>query len=192
VAHEPATFTIPVTVFGPIEVRRLSRELAALEEHLTQAALRQSGETQAKLPRTSYMLEEFAEENHLNMLKKEDRQALAGFLRELLAHAPMLHMSLASDPSAAFTAKVVTWLRHNIHPHTLLRIGLQPTMAAGCAVRTTNRWFDFSLRHRFAESQQKLLESLEKEAPLPKNTAAAQGTAAPQPQASSPTQGVSS
>lgn len=173
-AHETKRFTIPDTVFGPTEVRRLARELDALEEYLTQAKLRQSGKTQAALPRTSHLLETLAEENRLNLLKREDREHLAGFLRDLTKHAPVLHISFASDPSAAFTAKIVSWLRRHIHPHTLLRVGLQPTIVAGCTVRTNNKWFDFSLRHRFAESQKLLVEALEKESPPPPPPGAAQ------------------
>jgi F0F1-type ATP synthase delta subunit len=186
VAHETKRFTIPDTVFGPTEVRRLARELDALEEYLTQARLRQSGEAQAALPRTSHLLETLAEENRLNLLKREDRESLAGFLRNLTKHAPVLHISFASDPSAAFTAKIVSWLRQHIHPHTLLRVGLQPTIVAGCTVRTNNKWFDFSLRHRFAESQKLLIEALEKENPAPASPEAAPAS----PSAAQPPQGA--
>jgi F0F1-type ATP synthase delta subunit len=72
-------------------------------------------------------------------------------------------MSFAADPSASFSAKIVGWLRANIHPLSLLEIGLQPTIAAGCIVRTTNKVFDLSLRNRFSEHTELLLKSLRSE-----------------------------
>lgn len=177
-AHDPKPFSLPVTVFGPVEIRRLGRELDALEDYLAQAKLRESGRTQSKLPRTSQMLESLAEENRLNLLKYEDRKALAGFIKQLQEHAPVLHMSFASDPSAAFTVKIVAWLRQNIHKYALLRLGLQPTIAAGCMLRTRNKWFDFSLRHRFAESKKRLIDALEAEST---QTSPQETGAAPQP-----------
>jgi hypothetical protein len=73
-------------------------------------------------------------------------------------------MSFATDPSSAFTAKIVTWLRASIAPNVLLEVGLQPTIAAGCIVRTTNKIFDLSLRQHFADAESVLLEALEHEA----------------------------
>ena len=84
------------------------------------------------------------------------------FLKKVQEEAPAIHMSFAADPSSGFTAKIVGWLRANIHPLTLLQIGLQPTIAAGCVVRTTNHVFDLSLRSKFAAQQQLLIDTLNK------------------------------
>ena len=181
-AHEqtaPTEFILPTLIFGLVEVRRLKREIEALNDYLAQAAIRNAGEAGNLLPRVSRLLEALAAENHLNLLQSADRLALHDFLDGLIARAPVIHMSFASDPSAAFTARIVTWLRASINPYVLLQIGLQPTIAAGCMVRTTNRSFDFSLRHRFDESRQLLLQSLDTQAPAP--TPAAAPVAAPAP-----------
>lgn len=154
-------FVLPTLVFGAVEVRRLSRELDTLDEYMRQAALREAGAKQSALPRVSRLLDAAASENNLNLLQNEDRAMLAGFLKTVLKKAPTVHMSFASDPSAAFLEKIVSWLRGNIHPFVLVRLGLQPSIAAGCVMRTANRSFDFSLRHRFTEERQLLLYSLE-------------------------------
>lgn len=162
-AHEEAKrhqMELPHLVFGVVEVRRLDRELQALEEYMTQMGLRGAGE-QAALPRVSRLLDALAGENHLNLLQPNDRKELTSFLKAVLAEAPVLHISFAADPSAAFMSKVVEWLRSNIHPFALVTLGLQPTIAAGCIVRTANRSFDFSLRHRFIERKQVLLKAME-------------------------------
>jgi F0F1-type ATP synthase delta subunit len=164
-AEPAATMKLPMLVFGVVEVRRLKRELESLEEYMNQARLREPGK-QASLPRVSRLLDALAAENHLNLLQSEDRKQLKTFLGLIEKHAPVIHMSFATDPSSAFTAKVVTWLRNNIDPSVLLEIGLQPTIAAGAILRTNNKIFDLSLRDRFAVSEKLLIESLEAEAAL--------------------------
>ncbi|HJQ08995.1 MAG TPA: hypothetical protein VJ836_05945 [Candidatus Saccharimonadales bacterium] len=154
------TFVLPVLVFGVIEVRRLKRELEALDEFMRQSGIREPGK-QPSLPRLSRLLDALAADNRLNLLQAADRQKVRMFLEAVARSAPSIHMSFASDPSSAFTAKMVTWLRANIHPYVLLQIGLQPTIAAGCVVRTTNKVFDFSLRERFARQQAVLMRALE-------------------------------
>ena len=154
-------FILPTLVFGIVEVRRLSRELEALDEYMRQAGLREAGSKQDTLPRVSRLLDATASENQLNLLQSEDRKQLLDVLKKVLESAPVIHMSFASDPSASFLEKIVSWLRSNIHPFVLIRLGLQPSIAAGCVMRTANHSFDFSLRHRFAEERQLLLYSLE-------------------------------
>jgi len=157
-------FMLPVLVFGMVEVRRLRRELESLEDFIHGSALRSPG-TQPALPRLSRLLDALATDNHCNLLQHDDRRQLADFLHAVETQAPSIHMSFASDPSSSFLAKVVSWLRTNIHPALLLQIGLQPTLAAGCVVRTTNKQFDFSLRDAFTEHKGLLLQALAQEAP---------------------------
>ncbi len=162
-AHEAEPTTrlrLPTLVFGLVEVRRLARELEALEDFMRQATLRDAGK-QAALPRVSRLLDALATDNNLQLLKAADRAQLTAFLQAVQEQAPNLHISFAIDPSSSFTAKMVTWLRANIHPYALIEVGLQPTIAAGCIVRTTNKVFDFSLRNRFADAQGLLIKSLE-------------------------------
>lgn len=159
--QQDSQLLLPTLVFGAVEVRRLARELEALDEYMRQIALRESGTKQDTLPRVRRLLDLTASENRLSLLQADDRQKLADFLRQVLQSAPVVHMSFASDPSAAFLEKIVSWLRDNIHPLVLVRLGLQPSIAAGCVMRTANRSFDFSLRHRFTEQRDLLLYSLE-------------------------------
>ena len=150
---------LPTIVFGPVEIHRLQRELEDLEGFLEQAAIREPGK-QAPLPRSSRTLEALAANNNLNLLVATDRKQLRQFLKAVEGKAPVIHMSFAVDPSAAFTAKIVAWLRMNVHPYALLQLGLQPTLAAGCVLRTTNKTFDFSLRNRFSDQRQLLIDAL--------------------------------
>jgi F0F1-type ATP synthase delta subunit len=153
--------TLPVLVFGMIEVRRLQRELEALDEFFNQARLRaQAGQESPKTPKTSRLLDALAQENHINLQHVAERQILINFLNEVATSAPNIHISFAADPSSAFTAKIVTWLRASIHPYALLQLGLQPSIAAGCEVRTPNQLFDFSLRHHFENQRNVLIQAI--------------------------------
>ena len=145
---------------SPSDVSRLQRELAVLNAYMEQEAIRSPGSAQAKLPKTSRLLDELALENKLNLLDKATRQHLQDFLADVAVNAPVVHVSFAADPSSAFLQKIVQWFRENIHAGTLVRVGLQPSIGAGCTVQTTNKFFDFSLRHHLKENRHVLFEAL--------------------------------
>jgi hypothetical protein len=158
-----ATLRLPTLIISPTDIARLSRELETLEDLLRQAHLREPN-VPARMPRTSSLFEELGILNKLNLLDKTDRQKAASYLENMKNHAPVVHISFVADPSAEFMTKLVSWLRRNIHPRLLVRIGLQPTLAAGCIVRTNNHVFDFSLRRHLLDSRPILIDSLQKNA----------------------------
>ncbi len=149
---------LPTSIVSSIDIRRLNREIEALEEYVAQATARKVGGNSVP-PRTSRLLDELATANHLNLLQAADRTTLRSFLQKMQA-APTIHISFSADPSAAFTQKIVAWLRKNIDSHLLLQVGLQPTIAAGCIVRTENKVFDFSLRQNFTQKRQVLIDAV--------------------------------
>jgi hypothetical protein len=151
---------LPLSVVTKVDVGRLLREVESLDNFLQQGAIRQPG-TPVKLPKTSRLFDETVEANHLNVLHEDERKRLFEFLKQVKTNAPVLHMSFSADPSPLFAQKLITWLRAEIHPVVLLQVGLQPNMGAGCVVRTTNKYFDFSLRSRFAEKGDVLTKLLQ-------------------------------
>ncbi|HEX7368435.1 MAG TPA: hypothetical protein VF261_02155 [Candidatus Saccharimonadales bacterium] len=160
---EQGTWLLPNLVVGPGDVSRLHRELEALDEYLRQASLR-GGEDKAdevRLPKLSRSLDELAGLNKLDLLDEGQRDQAKQFLQALLKHAPVVHVSFAADPSSAFMDKIITWFRQNVHPRLLVRVGLQPTIAAGCVLRTPNHYYDFSLRQHFVHQKSLLLQKLE-------------------------------
>ncbi|HSX24141.1 MAG TPA: hypothetical protein VLE74_03515 [Candidatus Saccharimonadales bacterium] len=150
---------LPLAVVTRADVSRLADESAAVDDFLYQASVREPGST-LKLPKTSRLFDELVSSNRLNLLHKTDRARLKQFLESVQQEAPLLHMSFSADPSPAFTEKLITWLRRHIHPMLLLTIGLQPGMGAGCTIRTTNKYYDFSLRQRFVEQRELLIAQL--------------------------------
>ncbi|HXR49555.1 MAG TPA: hypothetical protein VN778_00820 [Verrucomicrobiae bacterium] len=167
-AEAPKQLTgLPVLVIGPVDIGRLSRELAMIDEALLQLGLRKGG-TEIKMPKTSQLLDKVIELNKLNLLQQTDRQILQEFLAMIDKQAPVIHISFSADPPVAFLEKLMAWLRHEIHPLLLVRIGLQPTIGAGCVVRTINQQFDFSLKKDFSTKRDLLKQALKMDsAPAP-------------------------
>jgi hypothetical protein len=153
------TYKLPLGIVSQVDVGRLLRELDALNTFMRSAEVRQPG-TGVQLPKTSKLLDEFLEMNKKSALKDEDRDEVTKYLQDLRVHAPTIHMSFSADPSPLFTQRLVSWLRQNIHPALLLQVGLQPTIGAGAVVRTTNKYFDLSLREYFNQKKSVLLAKM--------------------------------
>jgi F0F1-type ATP synthase delta subunit len=150
---------LPPSLVGSADLSRLIRELNELNESLLQLSLRQSGST-IKMPKTSQLMDQVTNYNKLNLLQETQRKDLLTFLESVRKNAPVMHMSFSSDPTPIFLEKLVAWLRKEIDPFVLLTIGLQPTIGAGCIVRTTNRYFDLSLKQNFLNKHDLLMSKL--------------------------------
>jgi hypothetical protein len=150
---------LPINVVSRTDVGRLVREVSELDEFLKQSKIREPG-TQPKLPKTSRMLDEFLSLNQLNALHEDDRHRLYMFLQTIKERAPVLHMSFAADPSPRFQQRLMTWLRINVDSMVLVQFGLQPNIGAGLVMRTTNKYFDLSLREFFKSKRNLLVEKI--------------------------------
>jgi hypothetical protein len=157
--HNSTILLLPIGAVSRVDVGRLLREIQALDEFLSQAAVRTPG-TPVKLPKTSKLLDEVININKLNALVAEDRQRLVSFLMTVKSRAPVLHMSFSADPSPLFVQRLITQLRKEIHPLVLLQVGLQPNIGAGCILRTTNKYFDLSLRQNLKAKHDILLNKI--------------------------------
>lgn len=150
---------LPTSIVSTGDARRLRRDLADLEDTLQAIRLRTNAPV-AKLPRLDRMLEEFASTNRLNMLLPDDRHHAAVFMDYVLKKAPVLHISFACEATRRFTTELIVWLRTNYDSEMLIEIGLEPNIAAGCVVRTTNKMFDFSLITHLKSQRSMLMEKL--------------------------------
>lgn len=165
--RENGALQLPYSIVTLANVNRVVRELQAIDDFLSEASLRQGG-TPVNLPRTGQLLTDFIDMNKLNLLQKNDLAMAQNFMVSLQKRAPTIHISFSVEPTAVFINKLIIWLRQNIHPALLLRIGLEPNLIVGCVVRTNNKEFDFSLKKHLAQHRailRKLLfESLEAKA----------------------------
>lgn len=148
---------LPLSVIGQVDIARLMRELNGLEDFFVSAKARSPG-VSMQLPRLTRLLEQLAKDNSLNLLSQADRAELLQSLKTIYEQAPKLHISFAVEPSPKAFEKILAWIRANIHPDALLQVGLQPGIAAGCMLRTTNKVFDMSLRTNLAKQEPYLVK----------------------------------
>ena len=161
-APSSASVRLPEIVVGIVDLSRLIRELRAIGDALDQEQLRSKrGIDSNAPPKMSRSLEEFVSLNHIDLSAKKEREDVCRFLEDLRSRAMVVHISFATDPSASFTSRIVAWFRAEVHPLVLIQVGLQPNIAAGCIVRTENKYFDFSLRHRFSDNRKLLVDMIE-------------------------------
>lgn len=146
---------LPLTVVGRSDLQRMLREIERLDDFFVSAASRKSG-TPIQPPRITRMLDEVARNNGFNLLEAGHRKDFATALKDLLNSAPSLHISFASEPSPRALERILSWFRDNIHPQALLQVGLQPSIAAGCVLRTPNQMFDMSIGARLKTQEEYL------------------------------------
>lgn len=158
-AHDPAqanALVIPIQLIGHSDILRVIRELESVEDFYTQAELKNNQD----VPTFSQTLDAIIRENKINLHFRKDRVALGDALIYIRDNAPQIHISFATEPDAQFIQKIAGWFREKIDPHALIQTGIQPSIAAGCVVRTTNMYFDFSLRQHLMRNSNLLLEEL--------------------------------
>lgn len=158
-------FVLPAQLSGKTDINRLLRELEKLEETLI-------GKQSKKTPpqKVTSLLNQTALLNGYKLLEPTHRKHITDQLTKIRDHAPLLHISFATEPSPKVTEEVLGWLRSNVHRYALLQIGLQPAIAAGCVLRTPNKIFDMSLGaslQRQTPYLLKLLKGAALDAPAP-------------------------
>jgi F0F1-type ATP synthase delta subunit len=153
------TLVLPTSVITLANVSQLLRELDSVENKLLQLSVR-SHDSPTVLPTIGKNLQLITELNTFNLLNENDRQTLKSLLGTLKQKAPRMSISFSSEPTSAFLEKLIVWLRQEINPNLLVNVGLQPSIGAGCIIRTTNKFFDLSLRQTFLDKRHLLLEQI--------------------------------
>jgi hypothetical protein len=154
-----APLKLPNSLIGRADAGRQVRELNSLNDFFAGAKTRPAG-SPVVMPKVSRPLEAAAALNGLNLLNEAHRAQLQSQLIEIYEHAPSMHISFAVEPSPRALEQILVWIRQNIHSQALLQVGLQPAIAAGCMLRTTNKVFDMSLRTHLQKQSQYLAELL--------------------------------
>lgn len=155
-ASEPGV-ELSDTIITPLDLGKIQRELFAIDRFLTAGSDRSPG---GKMPYSSPELKQIIDKSTLNLLKAEDRTQLINRLQFVRRTAPKVQISFASEPSKQALRPLVRWFRENGHPNTLISVGVQPSIAGGCVVRTASKEFDFSLQKYFKESSPILAQNL--------------------------------
>ncbi len=141
------------------DISRLIDELENIEDFFLKMKVK-SSLSQVDIPKTSVRLEELAKKNALSLIKAEDRSKLKLFLHFLRTKAPVVHISFGVTPEDQFMSRVSNWFRAEVNPYTLLSVSLQPNIGAGFRMRTTNKFYDFSLNQYLTANKSMLVKAL--------------------------------
>jgi G3E family GTPase len=132
-----AQFSIPPSVVSRADMTRLVRELELVDDELEAQKARRQGESgHYRLPNMSQALSDFITLNKVDIADDHVRMDLKARLRKLKDHAPVLHMTFATEADPESMQYLMTWVRRELHPQALISVGLQPSLIGGVYVRT--------------------------------------------------------
>jgi hypothetical protein len=151
---------LPTVIASRKDIIRLHREIRAFIDAVTQSIMRHDNPVQ--YPAISEQLRALAVANQVDMRDPKNCEGMLERLDYLKEHAPSIHISFPTEPTAEVLERLVTWFREEVDPNVVIQVGLQPTIAAGVVVRTPNHQFDFSLRRHLYANRQKLGEALQR------------------------------
>jgi F0F1-type ATP synthase delta subunit len=146
---------LPTLLAGRQDIIHVHRELGLFLEKAMQSVMRH--DNPVDYPAISATLRALAIDNQIDLRDENQCRKLQKALEDLKDQAPSLHISFPSDPAPEILQKMVTWFRREVHPHIIIQVGLQPTIAAGVVIHTVNRRYDFSLRRHLMNHRQELI-----------------------------------
>ena len=151
-AAKKEALVLPPSVATHIDLSRLVREVERIDGALIARDARDKvGVQQDEMPAFSEQLNDFLATNTLELGDDSiKRSELIAQLRQLKASAPTIHITFASSADSESLQKIVAWLRESVHPQSIIKVGLQPSLIGGAYVRTANHVHDFSLRAKLA------------------------------------------
>jgi len=159
-ADKAPEYVLPPTLIGHADVARLIREIEAVDGEVQAQKVR--GGREVHLPAVSQSMSDFLELNKLDMTDGRALTALRSWLQQLKDHAPVVHMTFATEADPESLQQVVGWLREQAHPHTLLSVGLQPALVMGAYMRTPNQVHDFTVRALLKDKRDIIVGELER------------------------------
>ena len=156
-------YLFPPALISRADLARLVREVEGVDNELEaqKARNRSTGETGYRLPTMSHSLADFLELNQLDLADDKGRMLLKERLKVMKEHAPIIHLTFAVDADPGFLQELVAWLRAEIHPQTLISVGLQPSLVGGVYVRTPNHVHDYSIRSLLQTKRDVMIHELE-------------------------------
>ncbi len=156
------TFILPPNIVTKVDIARLITEMEQLDNDLvTRDAHFKSGVPITNQLTVSEPLRDFLMANQLEIGSGAERTALIKRMREFKVKAPVVHITFAAPADLESLKKLAMWLRSNVHPQSILSVGLQPSLIGGAYVRTPNHVHDLSLRARLAGHRDLIVKEVE-------------------------------
>ncbi len=155
-------YVLPAALVTRADLARMVREVEQLDNDFEVQKVRDhTDEAHYAIPNMSRGLTDFLAENQLNITDAKQRTELKSRLRVMKDKAPIVHVTFAVDADPEFLQQLVAWLRTEVHPQSLLSVGLQPGLIGGMYMRTPNHIHDFSLRSVLAGKRDIILKELQ-------------------------------
>lgn len=150
-----APYILPSALISRADLARLVREVENMDAELeAQKARNQTtGQKGYHMPNISQGLSDFAELNKLDLADDKARMLLKEQMKVMKDKAPIVHMTFAVEADPDSLRFLVEYMRKELHPQTLLSIGLQPALVGGVYMRTPNHIHDFTLRAKLSQSR---------------------------------------
>jgi F0F1-type ATP synthase delta subunit len=157
--HVP-DYVLPPSLIGHGELARMIREVEAVDGSLQAQKVRAEGQPM-HMPEVGPVLQDFIEQNHIDLSDGKTVLALKEHLRTIKDHAPVVHMTFAVEADNLSLQKLASWLREEIHPYSLITVGLQPSLVGGVYLRTPNKVHDFTLKALLKGKRDIIVKELE-------------------------------
>ncbi len=150
--------SLVLSIQKPSQLRKILRELDVVENNISERHIRE--DDQSKDLNLSFNLKEMVESNELDLTNATDLKKLRDFLEDLQTNAKVMHFSFSQPTSELVLNKLTEWLRKNIDPNVLLTTGLNNSVGAGFLLRTTNKYFDFSIGNVLRSNRELLVKKI--------------------------------
>lgn len=153
-------YVLPASLIGHADLSRMIREIETIEGAVQAQKVRDES-AKIHLPRLSQSLSDFFEENNLEPTDSQTLLTLKDRMRVVKDHAPVVHMTFATEVDPEQLTGLVRWVRQEIHPYALITTGLQPSLVGGVYLRTPNKVYDFSIKSLLAGKRDIIMKELD-------------------------------
>ena len=153
-------FTLPPSLITKIDLAHMINEVEMIDSTLEAEKVRGYKKEQYQLPAISRQLTEFLALNKIDVLDDHARMTFKEQLRKLKDKVPIVHLTFATPADPESLAYLAGWMRQEIHPLTVLSVGLQPSLIGGVYIRTPNHVHDYSMRALFKGKTSVLVDDL--------------------------------
>lgn len=155
---------LPPSIVTKTDVSRLLNELEGVDNELIsrEAKMKTGIQPGGEIIYSEHLTDFLVANNTEISQDSTQRTYLINKLRHLKKTVPTVHITFATPADSESLQKLAAWLRQEIHPQAVIKVGLQPSLIGGAFVRTTNHVHDFSLRAKLAAHRNLITEELER------------------------------
>jgi F0F1-type ATP synthase delta subunit len=151
--------SLPPNVYSPDHVRFCIEELQAYATslHKRERGARSVEELLLSPESTSLLQTLAADQQNQPLAITELTEQLAEFAEK----APTFGLTLSAPASHHLKEELVAWMRQNIEPRTLVEFHVNPDIAGGMLLRSTNKVYDCSFRQLLLDKSERFTRILE-------------------------------